>query len=669
MELKNIGIFAHVDAGKTTITEQILYKCNVVRSVGSVDSGTAHTDIMPIERERGISVRSIGASVTYKDVYINIIDTPGHSDFAGEVERVFKILDGAVLAVSAVEGVQSHTENLRRVFTELKLPHIIFINKTDRVGSDVLKVFESIKQLGGNFILLNSPVKEGCRDCSVSDLNSDAVFEALAEIYDDVAEIFLDDKLYEKYVRDDKYLQKLKLKLLQAVTDYKITPVICGSALLGKGIDALMETVADFLPCADKNSMSDISAVVYAIEHTKNMGKLSHVRMFGGELKNRDDLQAIGVMRTDVLSHEKRRMETVGKIAQIRKQTGSKYTDIGRVEAGDIAVLCGDTNLQVGDIIGEVTEKTDIFSGLAHPFLTVCVSPEKPSDLPRLTAALRELSEEEPLMNFRWAETEREAHIDLTGAIQLEIIAALLAERYSLNAVFTPPSVIYKETPVKADYGSARYTMPKPCWACVDFYIEPAALGSGVVYDGGRVPNNQLFYKYQEHIKKSFYSSVQQGLLGWEVTDFKCTLTGGEHHTIHTHPLDFFVATPMAFMNGLQNCGTALLEPLLKVKIHAPEEYLGKTISDITAMRGEFDSPVVLGGSFTVECILPVSESLDYPTGLASVTAGRASFTPSFYGYRPCPLELGKISPRRGVNPLDRSKWILWARGAIHADT
>jgi ribosomal protection tetracycline resistance protein len=207
--------------------------------------------------------------------------------------------------------------------------------------------------------------------------------------------------------------------------------------------------------------------------------------------------------------------------------------------------------------------------------------------------------------------------------------------------------------------------MPKPCWAIVKLYFEPLERGAGVVYDNGKVPNNSCFYKYQEHIKKSFFANIAQGPLGWEVTDFKVTLADAEHHTMHTHPLDFFVATPMAIMNGLTSIGTTLLEPFLKVRISASSEYLGKVIGDITSMRGEFDTPVISGDSFTVEAFLPVATSLEYPVRLATLTHGKGLFFSSFDGYRECPLELGKTAKRRGPNPLDKPKWILYARGAM----
>ncbi|MBQ4603550.1 MAG: GTP-binding protein, partial [Clostridia bacterium] len=227
--------------------------------------------------------------------------------------------------------------------------------------------------------------------------------------------------------------------------------------------------------------------------------------------------------------------------------------------------------------------------------------------------------------------------------------------------------VIYKETPAGTGYARASYTMPKPCWAVVEFLFEPMPRGYGVSYHG-KLPSNQCFYRYQSHIRTSFNNCLEQGLYGWEVTDFKCTLVGGEHHTIHTHPLDFFVCTPMAFMNGLSQIGSTILEPLLKIRITAPEEISGKIFSEIIKMGGEYDSPVIHSQIVTLEAIVPVATSMDFPAKLAVISSGKAVLSQSFYGYRECRDGLEHINPRRGVNPLDRSKWILFARGAYQTE-
>ena len=392
-----------------------------------------------------------------------------------------------------------------------------------------------------------------------------------------------------------------------------------------------------------------LSGVVYQITHDKTMGKAAHIRLFGGALHNRDEVVIPSLGEAQ-------------KITQIRRFSGGKQTDTGVLEAGDIAAVYGLSGLKAGDVVGEYLEKRRY--PLATPLLKVGILPPEPSQMAALVAALRELSEEDPLMEVDWDPEEREASIRITGVIQLEVVASLLKERYGLESFFTKPVVIYKETPSKPGVGFEAYTMPKPCWAVVKFEIKPGPRGSGLVYSA-HVPNNKLFYRYQTHIETSLRESLKQGLYGWEVTDLEVKLVDGEHHTIHTHPLDFFVATPMALMNGLSNTGTTLLEPMAAVRITAPEEAVSRVIGDILAMRGTFDSPVISEGSFTLEARLPVATSMDYGVTLAAATGGRSVLTTRFDGYEPVALELGAATRRRGVNPLDREKWILFCRNAL----
>lgn len=641
----NIGILAHVDAGKTTLTEMLLLYSGAILKAGSVDLGNTQTDWLPIERERGISVRAAQTSFLWQGNQINLIDTPGHVDFAGEVERAVSVLDGAILVISAVEGVQSHTENIGRALFQLKIPTLIFINKIDRAGSRFEEICEELKQLpffqGSTILPMNLPKNEGSKEVSLAKIpnQKEKLIEAVADYDDEIAELFLEGK--------EITTEKLCLSLSSCVEKRKIFPVFCGSAQKGIGVEDILNAIPRLLPPASRKLREGLSGLVYQIEYDKSMGKIAHIRLYGGELHARDVLPFGG-------SGE--------KISQIRKFNGRKYTDVGTVQAGDIAALCGLSSVKTFDTIGNFPFE---HYSLATPFLSVQVRPQKEGELQALLTALQELSDEDPLLNCKWEKTSREILLSVTGKIQIEVLSALLLERYGLKADFSEPSVIYKETPAGSGYGLDRYTMPKPCWAVVKLKIDPLPRGSGVRYDGGKVPNNQCFYHYQQHIKKSFFANLQQGPLGWEVTDFQATLVEAEHHTIHTHPLDFFVCTPMALMKGLVNTGTNLLEPILRFRIHAPIDYLGKIIGELTNMRGKFDTPVTKEEAFTIEASVPAATSLDFPNRLAAMTHGKGSFFSNFEGYQEVPLHLGKTAERRGPNPLDRSKWILYARGAM----
>jgi ribosomal protection tetracycline resistance protein len=647
-KIMNIGIVAHVDAGKTTLTEQLLYRSGELRKKGNVDDGTAQTDWLSIERSRGISVKSSSARITKDDCSINIIDTPGHVDFSGEVERSLSILDGAVLVISAVEGIQAQTELLFEALKQTCTPTIILINKIDRAGSDVDELVNAIKaQFTPAIINFHDVLKQGGRDCAIKKRN----FTDTAFIEECVLALSESDpSLLEKYLSGSPISpDALEEKFKAAFNSAEVVPVLCSSAFLGVGVDDLLEFLVKFMEGSKSSGNDDLSAIVYKIEHDKVMGKIAHVRMFGGTIKNRDSIY--------IPSCEKSQ-----KVTQIRRVFGGKFTDIGEVCAGDIAALYGLSSIQIGDVIGK--RSTWSSYKLAVPLLKVQVLPQNDSELTYLISALRELCEEDPLLDMEYFSEEDEIQIKITGAIQLEILASLLKERYNLDVRFSAPSVIYKETPAKSAQGFEAYTMPKPCWAVVRLQIEPGKPGSGLEYSS-IVSNNDIYLRYQNHIKTSLQETLKQGLYGWQVTDLKVTLIGGEHHIVHTHPMDFFVATPVAVMDGLVNAGTTLLEPVVSMTISAQENFAGKIIGDLVQMRGEFDSPVIRKGNFKVEARIPVATSLEYPIRLGMLTSGRAVVSTRFSGYKECPAQFGAIAKRRGVNPLDRAKWILSKRNAL----
>ena len=665
----NTGILAHVDSGKTTLTEQLLFLTGAIRNAGSVDSGTTATDSLSVEKQRGISVRTATATTKWKDVTINIIDTPGHIDFAGEVERALSALDYAVVIVSAVEGVRAHTENILKSLDAANLPRLIFINKVDRAGADVSKVIKELESISSQtHIILSDIENEGTENCSVF-MTDEKTFceratETLADISDEAAEIFLNDDILSKE-KADEIIRK-------EIADCRLTPVVSGSAKYGIGIKELADTLIEYMPDSTRRATENLCGIIFKIEHDKSLGKISHIRLFGGEIANRDEIELFApeknqITQSDTVEIEE--SETIReKVSQIKKFCGAKSTDTGIIRSGDVAAVCGLPSAKNGFYIGTPLKTKD--ANLVNPFLRVRVTPADadPLKIPALAAALNELSDEEPYMNAKWENGQKEITISTTGRIQLEVLSNLLKERYNLAAEFSPPTVIYKETPSKAGTGLSRYTMPKPCWAVVEFNIEPMPRGYGVSYHG-KLPNNQCFYRYQSHIRTSFSRCIEQGLYGWEVTDFRCTLVGGEHHTIHTHPLDFFVCTPMAFMNGLTQTGSTILEPLLRIRVVAPEDFQGKIFSEIVKMGGEYDSPVVRAGIVTTEAVVPVATSMNFPERLAALTSGKAVLSQVFHGYRECTDGIEHINPRHGVNPLDRSKWILWARGAYNSET
>lgn len=644
----NIGIVAHVDAGKTSITELFLYKSGVTRSVGSVDKGTSQTDWLQVERDRGISVRSVSTSFNWNNYKINLIDTPGHVDFSAEVERSLRALDCAILVVSAAEGVQAHTYTLWEALRIINIPTIIFINKIDRAGADTYAVISDIKkELSRDIIMLQKVDNEGSNDAEI--------FNVLVEnqISDETIESIVnnDESLMFRYLEGDKIQpEELNSSLVNQIHSKKIFPILCGSAKLDIGINELLEAITQYMPTAIGDVSKPVSGIIYKVEHDKSIGRVASIRLFNGIIRNRDIINNAS-------------QNTEGKVSQIRKLTGQKYEDVGVVYAGDTAAVCGLENVKAGDIIGSFTDipkKVELVTAL----LTVRVSPEKNENYGKLVDAMNQLSVEDPTINLIWLQDQRELHIKIMGLIQLEILETILLERFNIKAVFGSPSVIYKETPIASGEGYEEYTMPKPCWAVVRFKIEPGELGSGVVYSS-EVGVNDIAAKYLKEIYRSIPLALQQGISGWEVTDIKITLIGDEDHNIHSRPGDFKVATPMAIMNGLKAIGTKLLEPMLEFTITAPEHTLGSIASGLTVLRAEFGNPQIADGTFTLSGNIPVSSSLDYSAKLSSITGGKGRLITKFHGYRDCPLEYGNTIPFRGISPLDRAKYILQARKAL----
>ncbi len=644
----NIGILAHVDAGKTTLTEQLLYQTGTIRKAGSVDTGTAVTDSLDVERQRGISVRSACVSMEYEGKRINIIDTPGHVDFSGEVERALSVLDAAVLLIAAPDGLTQHTRRLFKAVQTLKLPCIIGINKIDHPGCDIGGLICEIKkEFTPNALLVRSVQNAGDISCRVLPADTDCLDEMTAVCAE------LNVEILERFLSEEE----IPLSLLdQTVGRYTVQgecfPVVPICAAKGEGVCELLKAVCDYLPFHALGEQKDalISGVIYKVEHHPTMGKACHIRLYSGVLKNRDALKING-------------NDEVYKITQIRRIFSGRSTDIGVLQAGDIGAVYGLAGAKTGDIIGD--PPVDQNYRLTAPLFSIRLIPQNDSQMTELVAAVSELTDEDPLLKMVWLKEERELQVQITGMMQKEILALLLKERYGLEPAISQASVIYKETPSMAGTGFDAYTMPKPCWAIIRFEIEPLPRGSGFVYECKASPKD-CEYRYQEHVKQALPRYLKQGLHGWEVTDLKVTLSYAQHHHIHTHPLDFFLCTPLAFMDGLRNTGTTLLEPMLNVTITAPDDILGRVIGDILDMRGSFDTPEMREGSFVLKAKIPAATSMEYPITLGSISGGKALYEAEFGGYQECDLSLGKETPYRGCCPLDRDKWILYFRGAIN---
>jgi ribosomal protection tetracycline resistance protein len=460
-----------------------------------------------------------------------------------------------------------------------------------------------------------------------------------------------DEELLENYINEEEVtVSYLSGKLTGIIKDCRIYPVLYGSAIKAVGIEEILNTLVDLLPAPDDTGIEELSALVFKIEHIKNLGKAAYIRLYSGEIKSRDSVY-----------NAAKNVEE--KITQIKKLKGLKEVEAGEVKAGEIALVSGLSSCSIGDILGSTNNVPKVPS-IATPLLTIQVLPKIKNEYTKLLEALEELQEEDPILQVQRIREKEELHIQIMGMVQLEILQSILKSRFNLEVSFGKPSVIYKETPSKAGYGFAAYTMPKPCWAIVRFYIEPLKSGSGIIYES-KIRTEDIKLRYQNEVERQLPITLEQGLYGWNVVDLKITLVEGEDHVMHSNPGDFLIATAMGIMDGLQSIGRTLLEPILKFRITVPEEAGGKVLGDIINMRGSFDSPVITNGNFTVEGEMPAATSLDYPVRLGIISSGKGIISSKLSGYKPIALELGAVRERQGVNPLDRAKFILAMRNAL----
>ncbi len=637
-KIRNIGIFAHVDAGKTTLSEQILSHTGAIRTVGSVDSGTAHTDSLPIERRRGISVKATCVSARYGDVRLNLIDTPGHVDFSAEVERSMWALDGAVLVVCAVEGVQPQTEVLFQAMVKERIPVLIFINKVDRENADVPRVVDQIRHL--------------LTSCAVDITDTDALTELICGE---------DDGLLERYLGGEQFSSELiKERFSAMVRGCSAYPIFCGSALKNVGVEALLDGIARYLP--EPLQGDELCGVVFASRQDRNLGRGVWVRLYGGSLEAREVVTLDAGI--DPITGEPKKVQY--KITQIHD---TDLTPCGRLSSGEIGVVYGLGDVQIGQVLGNADAlcRTVEPGSLRTPLIEVQVIPPEPERMQELRRACEILSGEDPLLQVQYVRMLNELHLKVMGMIQLEIIEELLLSRFDLKVTFAEPAIIYKETVSAPCVGFVAYTMPKPCWAILKFEITPAPRGSGVKFSS-TVPLAKIMGCYQRQVEQTVPVALRQGRMGWEVTDVDIKLVDGEHHLMHTHPLDFIVATPMGIQDGLRRGGSTLLEPILAARFIIPSDHLGRVMSDVVAMRGEVLDSEYDGERVILNALVPVQSSLDYSVKLAAFTSGRGAMSVKLHGYRECPPELGKTAKRRSIDPLDKSKYILAVRGALDGD-
>ncbi len=650
-----IGILAHVDAGKTSITESLLHYSGATTSLGSVDKGSAITDDLAMEKRRGISIKSSIVNFSWNNTLFQLVDTPGHLDFAAEVDRSLSILDAVILVVSAKEGVQAHTINLWESLVERKLPIIVFFNKIDRDGVDVETIFLDFqKDLGAKLFALNFPnlsIPQSPELVEFTNCENHIDSAILDKSMENLAEY--DEQFLEKYIEGDtsnlKHVLENGKHYIQSGALYAS---LFGSAKLGLGITDLLNCISSLVPIS-KTSYSSTAAKVFKVHFDEKKGRLAYIKSYGTTLKSKDLIYS-QYLDKDI------------KINQILKPKLGTLIQCSELHPGEIGVITTSELIQSGDVLG--TENlSDKHAKISHAVLGVQVEAKDEKDYQKLGDALDILNLEDPKLDFKWFKEEKEFHVKILGPIQTEVLKENLLERWGVEANFKPPKIIYKETPSKSAEGYVRYWMPKPCWAIMTFLIEPAPLGTGVSFTS-KVRTSDISTKYINEVKRAIPWVLKQGIHGYEVTDLSITLIEGTEHTVHSNPGDFLLATPMGVLRGLENAGTDLIEPMYAFEIKANQDLLGAISSDLNQMNAQIKPPVFEMDSFIISGRVSVANAMNYSIKFNATTSGKGRLKLSLDGYEKTITTPEKIRPYKGVSPLNESQWILHMRGAFKAD-
>ena len=599
---KTIGVIAHVDAGKTTFSEGLLYHTDTIKEIGRVDHQDSYLDIHQLERERGITIFAEQAVMNYKGDTYYLIDTPGHVDFSPEMERTIMVMDYAIIIVSAVEGVQGHTETVWQLLKKYQVPAFFFINKTDRAGANVEQVMEEIRNnLTENVVFLPNSLEEG--------LNQELI-EFVAERNDNLLELYLENK----YNRE-KWIAQMK----KMIKDNQIYLAASGSALHNEGV---IEFFDNFHHLTATNYNDDnFKARIYKISHDENENKISFMKILGGSIQVRDEL-----------SYSINGTEVTEKITQIRVYNGKEYQTVKSAEAGQIVGVLGLSKSKAGLALGDIEEGP---SYNLVPTLRAKVICDAQTNIKEVLRAFNILNEEDPSLQVNWEKEAQEIQIHVMGPIQLEVLKRVVQDRFDLTIDFEEPSIIYKETIRDQVFGYGHFE-PLRHYAEVHLKIESGERGSGIVFEN-LCSTDDLSSGRQNLVKHHIFEKEHNGLLtGSALTDLKISLITGKAHNKHTSGGDFREATYRALRQGLEKADNILLEPYYDFKIKVDLDNMGRVLSDIEKASGSFEEPEVIEDKAVIRGRAPVATLMNYPTELAAFTGGKGMITLVFGGYDIC---------------------------------
>ena len=673
---RNIGIMAHIDAGKTTTTERILFYTGKTHKIGETHEGASQMDWMEQEKERGITITSAATTAEWKDHRINIIDTPGHVDFTVEVERSLRVLDGAVAVFCAKGGVEPQSENVWRQANNYNVPRIAFVNKMDIIGADFLRVVQMMKdRLGSNAVALHLPIGAEDTFTGIIDLmimkaymykddkgqEVDIVeipedMKALAEEYrekmvETIAE--LDEDLTMKFLEGEEIsVEELKAALRKGVIACEINPVFCGTAYRNKGVQLVLDAVIDYMPSpldipaikgllldgeeAERHSSDEepFAALAFKIMADPFVGKLAFFRVYSGVLKS----------GSYVINSTKNKKERIGRILQMHANTRE---EISEVYAGDIASAVGLKDTTTGDTLCDPDHPIILESmEFPEPVIHVAIEPKSKAAQEKMGVALQRLSEEDPTFRVRTDEETGQTIIGGMGELHLEIIVDRLLREFKVEANVGAPQVAYRETiknPVDIEHKYAKQSGGRGQYGHVKIRMFPQEPGAGYQFVnstvGGSVPK-----EYIGPVDAGIQSAMAAGILaGYPVVDVKVELYDGSYHEVDSSEMAFKMAASMAFKDGMRKANAIILEPYFKVEVVTPEDYMGDVMGDLNSRRGRIEGMEARqGGAQAINAMVPLSEMFGYSTTLRSMTQGRATYTMIFDHYEEVPASIAK---------------------------
>ena len=681
--IRNIGFIAHIDAGKTTVTERVLYLAGRIHKIGGVDEGTTTMDFMPQERERGITISAAATTCAWRDYRINIIDTPGHVDFTAEVERSLRVLDGGIMVLDAVAGVQPQSETVWRQADKYHVPRICFVNKMDRVGASLERTVDSMRhRLKSNPVPVQMPLVDdetfrGVIDLidgkvSTSDTNGhtpseseaippdaqesykrfrEAMVEKIVETDDDLMTKFLDGEPIDSH--------ELRAALRKATIAGNLVPVLCGSGLGGLSVHPLLDAVIDYLPSPadvppvegtlfhseeivtrEPHADAPLASLAFKVTTDPFVGRLVYLRVYSGTV----------TAGGSVLNTTRDQKERMGRVIQMH---ANRREEVEEISAGNICAVIGLKNTFTGDTI--CTKDAPVVlepPQFPEPVLSVSIEPKTRADEEKLSDALRKLSEEDPTFDVRFSQETAQTLISGMGELHLEVLVERIRQEFHVEASVGRPRVAYREAitiPVRSEGRFVHQSGGRGQYGHVWLDIEPRPRGEGFVFEnkivGGVIPK-----EYIPAVAAGVKEAVQNGpLAGYPLIDVKVTLTDGSFHQVDSSELAFKAAGSIALRDGVRKAGPILLEPIMDVEVITPGEFLGDVLGDLSSRRAHIKKIEGQEGIQVVKALMPLGETFEYTTTLRSVTQGRASYTMGFRSYEPVPASVSQGMVQRAV--------------------